>query len=328
MEVAPFISICIPAFQRTVYLKRLLDSIEIQTYRHFEVVITDDSPGFEIRDLVKNHPLKPLIRYLKNQQTLGTPENWNECIRSSQADWIKVMHDDDWFSGPESLHVFKDFIVKGKASIYFSAYSNVLPDGRSKTISPGLSQLASIKRLPESLFVSNRIGPPSVIIFKKDDNILFDPRMKWLVDIDFYIRYLKKHGPPGYISKELVRIGISESQVTRESFGKPEIEIPERFILGEKLDELSIKNISIFDSWWRFLRNLRVRNIGQIRQSGYTGNVPAIIQKMILYQAGIPEYLLKLGLFSKSFMFSFYLRNRKNLNLHNSADSQQPAAGR
>jgi glycosyltransferase involved in cell wall biosynthesis len=323
MGATLFISICIPAYQRTAYLKRLLDSIEIQTYRHFEVVITDDSPGAEIRDLIENHPVMPMIRYVKNQRTLGTPENWNECIRAARADWIKVMHDDDWFSGPESLRIFADSIFKNKALLYFSAYSNVFQDARLDSISPKPSQLNLIERLPESLFASNRIGPPSVVIFKKDDTVLFDHRMKWLVDIDFYIRYIKKHGRPEYISKELVHIGISETQVTKVSFGMPEIEIPERFLLGEKLDESSIKHIVIFDAWWRFLRNLRIRNIGQIRQSGYNGNIPVIIQKMILYQAGIPESLLNLGPFSKVFMFSFYLRNRKKLNIHNSASRQR-----
>ncbi|HEY4935407.1 MAG TPA: glycosyltransferase, partial [Puia sp.] len=63
MGEAPFISICIPAYQRSGYLRRLLDSIEIQTFHRFEVIITDDSPGSELQDLVENHPLHPMIRY-------------------------------------------------------------------------------------------------------------------------------------------------------------------------------------------------------------------------------------------------------------------------
>ena len=50
----PFISICIPAFQRVDYL-RLLDSIEIQSFRDFETVISDDSPGHEVQELIRNH---------------------------------------------------------------------------------------------------------------------------------------------------------------------------------------------------------------------------------------------------------------------------------
>jgi glycosyltransferase involved in cell wall biosynthesis len=313
MEEVPFISICIPAFERKEYLTRLLNSIEIQNFRRFEVIITDDSPGKELGELVENHPLRPMIRYFENRQTLGSPENWNEGLRNARANWIKIMHDDDWFSGPDSLGLFAEVIKKGRASFYFSAYTNIYPNGHSKNVSLKLSHLHSINRVPEILFAANRIGPPSSVIFKMDGTILFDNRMKWLVDIDFYIRYLKKHGPAEYIPKYLIQIGISESQITSSSFGKPEIEIPERFMLAEKLDKTAIRHISIFDAWWRFIRNLSVRNISQVKNSGYGGEIPDFIPGMIQRQNKIPGRLLKQGLFSKMFMFAFYLKIRKQL---------------
>jgi glycosyltransferase involved in cell wall biosynthesis len=313
MGERPFISICIPAYMRTASLRRLLDSIELQTYRHFEVIITDDSPGTELRELVDNHRLLPMIRYFKNQKTLGTPENWNEGLRKAGGDWIKIMHDDDWFSGPDSLLYFAEAVEKGGTGFYFSIYSNVYPDGHSKSIRLNFRQLKSLKRLPESLFASNRIGPPSVVIFKKDNDLFFDRRLKWLVDIDFYIRYFKKHGPPAYIPKNLVQIGISESQVTRSSFGQPEIEIPERFMLGEKMDKIDNTQITIFDAWWRFLRNLSIRDITQIENSGYNGKIPDFISAIIKYQNKIPAFILRTGLFSKTFMLILYLKLRKSL---------------
>ena len=312
MGATPLISICIPAYQRGEYLKRLLDSIEIQTFRLFEVIITDDSPGTQLLELVENHPLMPLIRYYKNQRTLGSPENWNEGLRKSKGDWIKIMHDDDWFSNPDSLNFFVKAIEKGGAGFYFSAYTNTTQDGYSKSIRLNFRQLKLIKQLPESLFASNRIGPPSVIIFKRDADMIFDKRMKWLVDIDFYIRYLKKHGPPEYIPKNLVQIGISESQVTRSSFGKPDVEIPERFMLGEKLDGRSIQHITVFDAWWRFLRNLSIKDITQIKNSGYGGKIPDFIPAIIKFQNKIPASILKMCLFSKTFMLISYLKIRKN----------------
>ncbi len=313
MAVTPLVSICIPAYQRKESLRRLLDSIEMQSFRLFEVIITDDSPGNELQELVESHPLLPKIRYYKNHRTLGTPENWNESLRKSGGDWIKIMHDDDWFSGPDSLHFFAEAVKKEAAEFYFSAYTNALPDGHSRNISPNFRQLKSMKRLPETLFASNRIGPPSVIIFKKDNDLTFDNRMKWLVDIDFYIRYFKKHGPPEYIPKNLVQIGISESQVTRSSFGKPDIEIPERFMLGEKLGDISIQHITVFDAWWRFLRNLSIRDIAQIKNSGYNGKIPDFIPSIIKFQNKIPAPILRTGLFSKTFMLFLYLKLRKRL---------------
>jgi hypothetical protein len=156
------------------------------------------------------------------------------------------------------------------------------------------------------------VGPPSVVIFKKDDSVFFDPRMRWLVDIDFYIRYLKKHPPPEYISDVLIQIGISESQVTRSSYGNPGIEIPERFMLFEKMEPAGLNNIMIFDSWWRFIRNLKITDNQKIPESGYLGKIPDVIQGIIKFQKHIPKALLNAGLFSKFFMgIHFFLLRRK-----------------
>jgi glycosyltransferase involved in cell wall biosynthesis len=93
----PFISVCIPAYKRTEFLKRLLDSLMIQNFKNFEVVITDDSPGNDVKTLVQGYSELP-IKYFRNEHALGTPENWNEGLRQAKGGWIKIMHDDDWFT--------------------------------------------------------------------------------------------------------------------------------------------------------------------------------------------------------------------------------------
>jgi glycosyltransferase involved in cell wall biosynthesis len=309
MEEGLFISICIPSFGRTDFLKRLLDSIGIQTYPHYEVVITDDSPGFEVQELAEQHPLKPKIRYFKNPDTLGTPENWNEGLRRAGFDWIKIMHDDDWFSGPESLRYFADAARNGLNAFYFSAYTNICPGGEANPVQISDRQLEALQRKPETLLAANRIGPPSAVIFKKDLSVLFDKRMQWLVDIDFYIRYLNRHPYAVYIHANGVRIGISESQVTRSSFGNRKIEIPERFLLFEKLNPKILQNITIYDSWWRFIRNMQIRDKKEITENGYGGEVPETIQSMIRFQKNIPSFILENGFFSKLMMGIHYLGN-------------------
>ena len=47
------ISICIGTYNRIDYLKRLLDSIAIQKYKNFEVIITDDSSNDSIEQYLK-----------------------------------------------------------------------------------------------------------------------------------------------------------------------------------------------------------------------------------------------------------------------------------
>jgi glycosyltransferase involved in cell wall biosynthesis len=44
------VSICIPAYKNTRFLKRLLESLLQQTYTHFEVILSDDSPDDTVKD--------------------------------------------------------------------------------------------------------------------------------------------------------------------------------------------------------------------------------------------------------------------------------------
>ncbi len=308
MEEAVFISICIPAYKKVSFLKRLLDSIEIQTYRHFEVVLTDDSPDNEVFELSRSHALTGSIRYFKNARPLGTPENWNESIRRANGSWIKLMHDDDWFAVPESLEIFVKAVINSPASLFFfSGYSNVFlqRDSTEPILISGLWRKI-IRGNVKTLISRNVIGPPSVTLHKNIPAISYDPALKWLVDIDFYIRFLK-NTKPELIPENLVRVGMSQDQVTQMAFRNPVVEIPENLYLLNKIGVRSLKNMIVYDAFWRFVRNLNIRSIYRIRDAGYDKPIPAVIESMIFFQSLVPEAILNNGPCSKAFMFVHYL---------------------
>jgi glycosyltransferase involved in cell wall biosynthesis len=308
MEEAVFISICIPAYKRSSFVKRLLDSIQIQTYGHFEVIITDDSPDNAVFELTRDHPLGPLIRYFKNEKPLGTPENWNESIRLARGGWIKLMHDDDWFTGPGSLEIFAETLKRNpEKKFFFSAFTNVFLD--QNTSSPVIASPARRRMLEQNaktLLSQNVIGPPSVTFHKKDLTILYDPALKWLVDIDFYIRFLKDSRPV-FIAENLVNVGLGSEQVTRQVFRNPLVEIPENLYLLDKMGVSSLKSWVVFDAFWRFIRNLNIRSLSQLREAGYDKPIPKTIASMISFQSGLPALVLKTGPISKLLMFIHYI---------------------
>jgi glycosyltransferase involved in cell wall biosynthesis len=317
MEEAVFISICIPAYKRVSFLKRLLDSIEIQTYRQFEVVVTDDSPGDEVSDLCRLHPLSATIRYFKNEKKLGTPENWNESIRRAGGGWIKLMHDDDWFLEQKALKAFAVAVLQNPAgNFFFSEYTNVFLDkGKNPGTKVHLTRvwLKRLERNPKTLLSSNRIGPPSVILHKNIPGMFYDSDLKWLVDIDFYIRFLQ-HSKPLFIDENLIAVGLGGEQVTKQVFRNPQVEIPENLYVLNKIGVRSLQNIIVYDAYWRFVRNLEIRFPDQVRESGYQGPVPAIIGSMISFQSSIPKAILKTGIFSKFFMIVHYAVHYAKLN--------------
>ena len=302
------ISICIPAYKRIEFLKRLLDSIQIQEFRNFEVVVTDDSADEGIKRMCDHFQEHFPISYYRNQQPLGTPENWNEAIRKAKGNWIKLMHDDDWFGDEKSLGYFAEAITSNPAcSFIFSAFRNIdLQSGKMEDILVDSFRYKMLLKDPASLVSQNIIGPPSVILHKNDRRVFYDNKLKWLVDIDFYIRSLMGRTPV-YINRVLVFVGIGEFQVTADCFGQRPVEIPENFYLLNRAGIHHLKNIMVYDAWWRLMRNLKITHESEIVASGYTGRVPHAISSMIRTQRILPAVLLNNGTFSKSFMFLHYL---------------------
>jgi glycosyltransferase involved in cell wall biosynthesis len=298
----PFISICIPAYKNLDYLRRLLDSISIQTYKDFEVIITDDTPDESLVPLIHQYMHLFKINYCKNAIALGTPANWNFAISKAEGIWVKLMHNDDWFSDENSLkefafaaseHTTNDFI--------FSGFMEVKNDGSAKKYVISATEKWLLKMSVLNLFKKNFIGHPSTTLIKNNRQSWYDENIKWVVDFEFYIRCLKKTNFLS-ISKPLINIGIHEGQVTKQSFRKPEIEIPENLYLLNKLGKGILKNIFVYDYYWRLFRNLEIRNFNYVLCFSDNSNIPLRIKKMIAVQSKIPLSILSNGIFSKSFM--------------------------
>ncbi|HYJ37474.1 MAG TPA: hypothetical protein VEV87_02615, partial [Chitinophagaceae bacterium] len=140
----------------------------------------------------------------------------------------------------------------------------------------------------------------------------YDRTIKWVVDIDFYIRYLGKYRAI-YIPEILVNVGMHDEQVTASSFRKAEVEIPENFYLLNKFGTDKLRSLTVYDAWWRLMRNLHIRDMRQVREAGYDGDIPLPIQSMINWQKKISPALLRIGVFSKCCMLSNYIRNYARL---------------
>ncbi len=310
----PFISICIPAYKRIHYLKRLLDSIQIQTFKDFEVILSDDSDDNSVLALIVPYQSKFTIHYFKNSPSLGTPGNWNYGISKANGAWIKLVHDDDWFSNEDSLQQFADATQKGNKFI-FSAYANFMETTKAyqKVYLPANAK-DRIIHTPMLLLSENVIGPPSVTLFHKSITDKYDERMKWRVDLEYYIRIIQQTHNFTYINSSLINVGVSESQVTNACLNIPSVEIPEAAILLEKFGTHPLKNISVYDAFWRILRNSKINSLEKLQSFG-AYHWPKAIEQMVQMQSHFSYPLLKIGFVSKALMMVSYLTNLIKSNL-------------
>lgn len=217
-----FVSICIPAYNQTVFLKKTLDSIALQTYTNFEVILTDDSTTVDVYELTQQYTSKFKLHYHKNAASLGSPANWNKAISLAKGDLIKFIHHDDWFSGPDSLFEFVEAFEKNKDADLVFCTTEIL-NVSENTIAynrPPAAFLARIKQNPKTLYNDNRIGSPTAIMYRKN-NELFDEKIKYVVDVEFYIRLLSKNKNFVFIDKPLiVNTSNHAGQVTAASLNK------------------------------------------------------------------------------------------------------------
>ncbi len=113
---------------------------------------------------------------------------------------------------------------------------------------------------PLNLFKKNYIGNPSCTLIKRDINLYYDSDFKWVVDFEYFIRCLNKSKKYFYINKALINVGLNDAQVTKTSFRRPEVEIPENHLLIKKMGNRILKNVFVYDYFWRLYRNLGVRD--------------------------------------------------------------------
>lgn len=223
------VSICVPAYGNVDGIKRLLDSVRVQKYTDYEVVITDDSKTDEVSDLVSKYlglddEFAKKIAYSRNETRLGAGNNWNHSIDIASGEYIKIMHHDDWFSSEESLGEFVRMLDENpKAQIAFSG-TNQVEVGTGESYSRCISDadLAELKKDYRYLYIAQVIGAPSATIYRKTD-IRFAPELSWLIDAEFYMKVFRQYSNSndGYSSESfayslepLINIGVSDTQLT------------------------------------------------------------------------------------------------------------------
>ncbi len=194
------ISICIPIYQMenaTQLLARNLESILFQTYKDYEIIVSDDSDSDELKTFLQRYPVK----YYKNMGPKGMANNTNYAISRARGEIIKILFQDDYFYGKDSLAD----IIRHFTPTYYWLVTACSHDIGGQQINP---------HYPYYSDSENTIGSPSVMAFTRGMQERFDPRFSWVLDLDLYRRIRKRYGKPKIVNKINVVIGIGEHQTT------------------------------------------------------------------------------------------------------------------
>jgi len=90
----PLVSICMPTYKRTNFVREALDSALAQTYMNIEILVSDDSPSNNIGDIVRSYA-SPRVRYQLNAPALGFVPKLNSFLNAARGEWMVILCDDD-----------------------------------------------------------------------------------------------------------------------------------------------------------------------------------------------------------------------------------------
>lgn len=129
----PKFSIIIPTFNRKEMLQRAVQSVLVQEYKNWELVIVDDGSTDGTIDIVKQYDHEAIFyKYQKNQ---GRSSARNVGLEMTTGTYICFLDSDDELL-PNYLNVFKDLINQKECGIYLtgvrlqngSEYKSYMPE--------------------------------------------------------------------------------------------------------------------------------------------------------------------------------------------------------
>ncbi len=278
----PKVSICIPTYNEVEKLEILLISIRSQTFRDFEVIVSDDSTTQDVKDLLDNYGDLG-IRYIHNSPSKGSPENWNHAISLAKGTWIKLMHHDDYFTDSGALLDFLHFSNLHPSADYIFCNTKLsrLENGNLIVSDYTVDQaiLNHIKNHSAYLFPKNIMGSPSIGFHRKTMNVDFDKKLQWLVDVEYFIQILRKFNV-FHINKPLVATIISKEQLSHRMSYNPDFELYELVYCYNKLSgNYDTKNRKIMRMRFIFFVNeFKLYRINQVKKHTKELSLPMFIK--------------------------------------------------
>jgi dTDP-4-dehydrorhamnose reductase len=224
----PFFSIAIPTYgyngKGLEFLEFSLDIINKQTFKNFEIVLSDHSIDDTIFNVYNNWKDKLNIKYIRNEKGRGIiSPNINNAIKHCNGKWIKVLFQDDFLYNNNSLQIQHDFITRNPEAKWFMTkfyHSNTGTD---------FYKLYTPRWVDHQWTGHNLMGCPSGLTLKNESLLFFDEELNWYMDIDYYQKLYIKYGKP-YILDEITTVNRTWGARLTDTISKDIIDKEHRII--------------------------------------------------------------------------------------------------
>lgn len=219
-----------------IFLKHSLDILASQTFKDFDVVITDNSRTNLIKNLCNEYQGVLDIKYHQNDKNVGMTANVNNSIKKATGKLIKILFQDDFLYDTNSLeNIVRSFDIKKDHWLITACEHSQDGVNFYRPFYPKYNNKIYLG--------NNTISSPSVLTIKNGDPLLFDEKLSWLMDCDYYKRCYDKYGEPKILNTITVvnRIGGHQTTNATDDFSKK----AECWYVSKKYKEGAQSNIQL-----------------------------------------------------------------------------------
>lgn len=192
------LSVCIPTYEMhglgATFLRQSFDRLILQTFKDFDVIVSDHSKTDVIRDVCTEYKDRLEIYYFKNAEKIGSSSaNINNAIRKADGKLIKILLQDDFLYSDKSLEETVRNFDLAKDGWLASACIHTT-DGVTffRPFYPRYYDQIHLGK--------NTMSSPSVLTIKNEDPLLFDENLLQRTDCDYYKRCHDRFGDPRILS--------------------------------------------------------------------------------------------------------------------------------
>ncbi len=107
----PFMSICIPTYNRAGHIGGAIASLLNQTYQDYEIIVSDNRSDDDTEQVVSVFGDRR-IRFVRNEWNLGAARNHNRLLWEAKGKYIKFLHSDDRFVSDDALQLFYEAAMR------------------------------------------------------------------------------------------------------------------------------------------------------------------------------------------------------------------------
>ena len=212
----PEFSIAIPTHDRgengPKWLKELFESLKVQTFQDFDIVISDQSKNDLILDACKEYSDNFEFTYVRYDGDVPC-ENINFALEECTGRIIKIMFSDDIFVSQDALECIHNEYDRPECKWVFSGFC-----GTRNGIDFYDSKVPVWTK--ETFIGRNLLSSPSVVSFLNECKVEFDEELKLLLDVDFYHRMRMKNGKPFIIPDVLVANRDHDDRISSDATSK------------------------------------------------------------------------------------------------------------